>query len=400
MTTRVDPRAFLELIQSKGGYDPAGALPVDSQIAKQRIMDVRERQDDRMGFYDTPVAGGEFAPIVGLLRGISKRNQEKLNDEELRGVYDEYRGVEEQRAQREAQADAAKAEAKRKADLEAAQNKAMIEQMAPYRAAQKMGFEGSYSDFMQSKKSGGVTVNTGNTGPQFGTIPQGFMLNSDGGSYRMEAVPGGPAAIEAAELEDKAAGRQAATARAGGTVIQDLERGAALIPSLSQGDGVSGASARLVKSKVPGTPEYNFTLFKESALSNVGLDTLQQMRENSPTGGALGQVPIQQQQRLEQVLGSLDVTQPTDVLEANVRRIQNIYNDIIYGDANERARAVEKGRMTPEQSQEIDSYYFELPFDDRGRVGDPPQGSDWNDDLEAELQQLEQELGQGGGRVR
>jgi hypothetical protein len=130
----------------------------------------------------------------------------------------------------------------------------------------------------------------------------------------------------------------------------------------------------------------------ESALSNVGLDTLQQMRENSPTGGALGQVPIQQQKRLEQVLGSLSITQPTDVLGANIDRVMNIYTDIVYGTPTERAKLVEEGKLSREENMRIESLYRELPF---GPMGEPikqdeqevPEGvdpADWAEMTDAE----------------
>lgn len=222
---------------------------------------------------------------------------------------------------------------------------------------------------------GGVNLSV-NTGSEVGSIPAGYELftDPDTGGRSMRAIPGGPADQAAALAEDQEAGRKAQRARAGATVVQDLQRALDLLPELGPfvgNPGVIGGLARAGSAQIPGSLVNRITQFTESALSNVGLDTLQQMRENSPTGGALGQVPIQQQRRLEQVLGSLDVTQPPDVLEANIKRVINIYTDIIYGSAAERERAVQQGRMTRQQSDEIESYYFDLPFDERGR---PVQG--------------------------
>jgi hypothetical protein len=204
-----------------------------------------------------------------------------------------------------------------------------------------------------------------------GTIPPGMaMIQQDDGSIELVMIPGSPAAQAAEEDERKRLGRQVQIARAGGTVIQDLQRALDLIPdlgALSRNEGILGGISRATSKKIPGSLEYQITEFTESALSNVGLDTLQAMRDNSPTGGALGQVPIQQQKRLEQVLGSLNVNQRPTQLEANIKRVINIYTDIIHGSAEERAAAVEAGRMTPEESAEIDSLYFDLPFDARGR---------------------------------
>jgi hypothetical protein len=215
-----------------------------------------------------------------------------------------------------------------------------------------------------------------------GAIPPGMALIETEDGLELVVIPGSPAAQEQADAERKALGRQAQIARAGGTVVQDLQRALDLIPDLgvlARNEGIAGGVTRAGRKRIPGSLEYQITEFTESALSNVGLDTLQQMRDNSPTGGALGQVPIQQQKRLEQVLGSLNVNQRPTQLDANIKRVINIYTDIIHGSPMERAAAVEQGRMTPEESMEIDQLYFELPFDERGRVIDnraqPVEGS-------------------------
>ena len=252
--------------------------------------------------------------------------------------------------------------------------------MREYEMARSQGFQGSFMDYQAAvaeSRRPQTNVNV-STGSEVGSIPQGWELFTDPetGGRSLRPIAGGPAAQEAVQAEDQAIGRQAQRARAGSTVIQDLQRALDLLPDLGMltgGEGVVGGVARSTSAQVPGSVVNRITQFTESALSNVGLDTLQQMRENSPTGGALGQVPIQQQRRLEQVLGSLDVTQPPPVLDANIKRVINIYTDIIYGSAEERARAVQQGRMTAEQSAEIDGFYYDLPFDERGRPVAPTQ---------------------------
>jgi len=103
------------------------------------------------------------------------------------------------------------------------------------------------------------------------------------------------------------------------------------------------------------------------------LDTLQAMREASPTGGALGQVPIQQQQRLEQVLGSMNLGQNPDDIEANMQRVMNIYLEIINGNEEEIAALVSSGEITPEEAERRLDLKFDLPFDELGRPIDQAQ---------------------------
>jgi hypothetical protein len=194
------------------------------------------------------------------------------------------------------------------------------------------------------------------------------MPTGDGG---LQAIPGSTLDVErttaAQEAERRRIGRQSEIQRAGQTVLRSVNRGLEYLPQLTQGEGIIGSNARAAKSGVRGTPEYNLKLQVADMLSNVGLDRLQQMRDNSPTGGALGQVPIQQQQRLEQVLGSFDLSQDPAIIEENLKQVNNIYIDVMFGSRQERELAVREGRMTPEQNAEIDQMYYEVGFDQYGR---------------------------------
>jgi hypothetical protein len=239
-----------------------------------------------------------------------------------------------------------------------------------YQYAQDQGYRGSYSEFLESRTRG-VNINMG--GELISKPPAGYAAVQDPSNpsgYRYEQIPGGPVEAEAEAEALRAARRQEGRASAGTTVIQDLQRAFDLIPEIARGEGVVGANARKTAAGVYGTRENLFVQFVESALSNVGLDTLQQMRDNSPTGGALGTVPVEQQKRLEQVLGSLDVSQPPKVLEDNINRVQNVYLDIVYGTRAERKRMIEDGTLSPEQHAEIESYYNSLSFDALGRKRD------------------------------
>ena len=159
-------------------------------------------------------------------------------------------------------------------------------------------------------------------------------------------IPGSPEDLARKALKTKAAGRQSQKERAGLTVIQDLRRALEIVRSNPMATGVPAEVTADLPLVGKQTPAGEAKALVESALSNVGLDTLQTMRENSPTGGALGQVPIQQQKRLEQVLGSLDVGQRTEVVEDNLKRVINIYMDIVYGTPDEIQKLVDKGEIS------------------------------------------------------
>jgi hypothetical protein len=210
-------------------------------------------------------------------------------------------------------------------------------------------------------------VNVG--GGRVGTIPPGFELREDPktGSLSMAPIPGGP--VERQEMEDaeKARKRKEQQARAGGTVVQDLQRALNIVQTNPSATGRTAAATALLPDVARAETDYQSALgFVESALSNVGLDTLQQMRENSPTGGALGQVPIQQQKRLEQVLGSLDLTQRKEVVEDNIKRVINIYMDIIHGSKDQVEDAFNRGEIT-EQQKKVFGFRHDLSFDELGK---------------------------------
>lgn len=170
---------------------------------------------------------------------------------------------------------------------------------------------------------------------------------------QVEQLPETPEAIAKKE------GRRLQKLRAGGTVIQDLQRGLDILEN--DWSSVSAAASGVAK-HIPLTDAKALDGFIQSALSNVGLDTLQTMRENSPTGGALGQVPIQQQKRLEQVLGSLDISQDPAIVKENVKRVINIYKDIAYGTPEEIQALVQQGKIAPDVAAQASDRY-ELSFD-------------------------------------
>ena len=62
----------------------------------------------------------------------------------------------------------------------------------------------------------------------------------------------------------------------------------------------------------------------ETIKANIGFNELQEMRNASKTGGALGSVAVQELTALQSVLGSLDVGQSNEQLKANLQKIKDI----------------------------------------------------------------------------
>jgi hypothetical protein len=207
-----------------------------------------------------------------------------------------------------------------------------------YQLAQEDPNFGQYLTDSQSRRGTRINnnVSTGG-GPEVGTIPQGFMLTTvrdDAGNtigYQMEPVPGGPADIELQEVADKDAARADKQQRQGGIVLEDINavRDALNNSSLPVAGALGG-----VLSNIPGTEAYDVRALTQTIRSNIGFDQLQQMRESSPTGGALGNVTLPEIERLESVLGNLDQSQSEEQFLRNLDRLEQVYLDIIHGPGN------------------------------------------------------------------
>lgn len=81
--------------------------------------------------------------------------------------------------------------------------------------------------------------------------------------------------------------------------------------------------------KVGGTSAKNLEAALNTIKANIGFDRLQQMREESKTGGALGQVAIMELIMLQSVISSLEQAQSDSQLKASLDRVEEHYNRLI-----------------------------------------------------------------------
>lgn len=90
-----------------------------------------------------------------------------------------------------------------------------------------------------------------------------------------------------------------------------------------------------VASLVAGTPAHDLSKTLTGIQANLGFETLQDMRDNSPTGGALGQVSNIELELLQSAWGSVMLSQSEPQLRQNLERIKQIKAQFI--DAKKRA---------------------------------------------------------------
>ena len=93
---------------------------------------------------------------------------------------------------------------------------------------------------------------------------------------------------------------------------------------------VGGMTAGLggrVLDGVPGTDAYDLKSDLETIKANFGFDRLQAMRDMSPTGGALGQVAVQELSALQASVANLDNAQSPKQLKDNLQKAKDHYNN-------------------------------------------------------------------------
>jgi hypothetical protein len=103
--------------------------------------------------------------------------------------------------------------------------------------------------------------------------------------------------------------------------------------------GVVGAATK----GIPGTPAYTLAKTAMTIKANIGFDRLQQMRDASPTGGALGQIAIQELDALQSSIASLDQGLDPAALASNMKKVKRHYtawlNAVKMADQRDSARA-------------------------------------------------------------
>ncbi len=174
-----------------------------------------------------------------------------------------------------------------------------------------------------------------------GKIPEGYRrIVAKDGSVSMEVVPGSPA--EATLKADKAATafkKQYQITNASLVLeniddVFDLYNNRTTTTKIGPMDiGVdsifSTAAKAYALTGVSQTPRANMDEAIAPIIANLGFDKLQAMRDASPTGGALGQVSNIELAALQKSLASLSLNQDAEQFEANLKKVQKHYRNMI-----------------------------------------------------------------------
>jgi hypothetical protein len=93
--------------------------------------------------------------------------------------------------------------------------------------------------------------------------------------------------------------------------------------TLTRINGYTAGLGGTLLSQLPGTEARDVKRALLTIKANIGFDKLQDMRANSPTGGALGAVAVQEMEALQSVLGALEPDQTPTQLRKNLAALKD-----------------------------------------------------------------------------
>ena len=151
--------------------------------------------------------------------------------------------------------------------------------------------------------------------------PAGYRYNSD--FTAIEPIAGSPQARSETE-------RRSSQVAAANVVTRDIDRvlerlDTAVLP-------VTGLGATTMAALVGGSPAADVKRLRDSLEANIAFNKLNELRQQSPTGGALGNVTDKDMELLKAVVGSLSQDQSPRQFRENLINVRNEFMRVIHGE--------------------------------------------------------------------
>lgn len=221
----------------------------------------------------------------------------------------------------------------------------LTDDMREYEFAVSQGYDGTLLDFITGQRKAGATniTNTvGGNAPGLGKLSSDYgyvldpetrepVVDPETGLPTAAAIPGSPAALDAAAEAAAAETKTETTNRGANIVVDDVDRALDVIET--NPEFTTGFVGNIAQA-VPGTAAHDVGKLITTIKANAGFDRLQQMRDSSVTGGALGAINKTEMDLLQSAIGNLEQSQSAEQLAFNLKRVKNIYLDIIHGEGN------------------------------------------------------------------
>lgn len=167
------------------------------------------------------------------------------------------------------------------------------------------------------------TVIPGNEAPRAEWVdePDGSQRNIRTGERKDRPASIITAERKAQERAEKLSDATEARKQKATAIISTIDK---VLPMVTwDSSGMVGKSLQ----ETAGTKAYNVRSQIETIKANLGFQELAEMRANSPTGGALGQVAVQELIALQSTVANLDIGQSTEQLKDNLTKVRTHYQN-------------------------------------------------------------------------
>jgi hypothetical protein len=305
-----------------GTSDVNAALPADLRIGAQSAIPARAPQFDVRGFTGAAMGKGYMNPLEALKLQKAYSPESQVNKLDVKDF--------EPASVAKFQQTGNYADLKRMDKLHFGDTGGALVGVNPFTGEKIAGYDKTQSPDSRASNALGWANNALTRRGQdlvnerareangAGKAPAGYRFKADGS---LEAIPGGPADIKAGELGAKTRSRAEHAVGQANVVIGAIDE--ALGKAGFFETGLTGA----VMGSVPGTDAYDLRGTVDTVKANIGFDSLQKMREMSPTGGALGQVAVQELNMLQSTVSNMNPNQSQAVLKANLLKAKKHYNN-------------------------------------------------------------------------
>lgn len=193
-----------------------------------------------------------------------------------------------------------------------------------YGAAVAQGFKGTFLDYQLKLKQAGAQKTIGSIEP--GTR---LIYDEAGNPVSSEPIPGSEADRKAKAAAAAAAQGEETRQASAEIVTTEVDRGLDLI---KKSPGWTTGTGAWITQDIPGFPANDLRGLVETIKANIGFEQLKEMRAASPTGASgLGSLTTQELKSLQAVVGDLELSRSSAMVEYNLKRVKNTYLDIIHG---------------------------------------------------------------------
>ena len=186
----------------------------------------------------------------------------------------------------------------------------------------------AYRQFLEANPRGTQV----NVNGQRGQVSGDYVIMEDQSSpagVRFVPIPGSEAAAEAQAGENAAGVRQERDRRYRGVILDEIDRAESV---LQQNPGAAGLAGQVAQ-RAGGTMSHELDGLYDTIGGYIARDTLQGMRDASPTGGALGSVSEEELSMLRAAYGSLRVSDRPETQTYNLQRLRDLLNQVVHGEA-------------------------------------------------------------------